>query len=169
MFQNGCVLHTRLLRNYAPSRRFKQSVRRLMHISPTNLTLRSLIACATLALLVTGCDDRKSSSAPIVTSSFSSNSSISAPSTDKWLGRWIGPEGTFLQLAGGGGKYQITIQNLDGPRTFEGTTVGDQIAFERNGVKEYLHATNGTETGMKWLSEKSDCLTVRLGEGYCRD
>ncbi len=22
---------------------------------------------------------------------------------------------------------------------------------------------------VKWLSEKSDCLTVRFGEGYCRD
>jgi hypothetical protein len=137
-----------------------------MHISPMNRTLRSLTVFAMLALFVAGCDDRKSTSVPIGASSPSSNS---APLADKWLGKWIGPEGTFLQLAGGDGKYQITIQNLDGPRTFEGVAVGDQIVFERNDVKESLRATKGAETGMKWLSEKSDCLTVRLGEGYCRD
>jgi hypothetical protein len=130
------------------------------------LSFQSLTAYATLALLLTGCDDRQSNSVPIAVSSPSSTSS---PPGDKWLGKWIGPEGTFLQLTGGGGKYEVTIQNLDGPRTFEGTAVGDQIVFERNGVKEYLRATNGVDTGMKWLSEKSDCLTVRAGEGYCRD
>ena len=28
---------------------------------------------------------------------------------------------------------------------------------------------NGVETGMKWLSDKSNCLTVRSGESYCRN
>jgi hypothetical protein len=91
------------------------------------------------------------------------------PMTDEWLGKWDGPEGTFLQLNGGNGSYEITIQNLDGSLTFQGIALGDQIEFERNDVKEFLHATNGAETGMKWLSEKSNCLTVRTGEGYCRD
>ena len=36
------------------------------------------------------------------------------------LGRWIGPEGTFLLLEGGNGTYEVTIQNLDGPRRFQG-------------------------------------------------
>ena len=67
------------------------------------------------------------------------------------------------------GQYEVTIQNLDGPATFQGTAVGDQVTFERNGVKETIRASNGVETGMKWLSEKSDCLTVRPGEGCCRD
>lgn len=88
---------------------------------------------------------------------------------DAWLGKWNGPEGTYLQLDGGDGQYEVTIQNLDGPATFQGTAVGDQVTFERNGVKETIRASNGVETGMKWLSEKSDCLTVRPGEGYCRD
>jgi len=26
-----------------------------------------------------------------------------------------------------------------------------------------------TASGMKWLSDKSNCLTIRYGEGYCRD
>ncbi len=89
--------------------------------------------------------------------------------TDKWLGQWNGPEGTFLRLAGGAGNYEITIQNLDGPRTFKGTAIDGQIRFERDGVTESIRATDGVQTGMKWLREKANCLTVRSGEGYCRD
>ena len=129
-------------------------------------TFRSLMACATLTLLVTGCDVRNSGSSINAASSAGASSAAQA---DKWLGKWNGPEGTFLHLAGGKGKYEVTIQNLDGPRTFQGNAAGNQIEFERNGLKESLHATNGAETGMKWLSEKSNCLTVRAGEGYCRD
>ena len=91
------------------------------------------------------------------------------PATDEWLGQWNGPEGTFLRLEGGKGQYEITIQDLDGPKTFQGKAAGDQIHFERNGVTESIRATGGVETGMKWLSEKSDCLTIRPGEGFCRD
>jgi hypothetical protein len=92
-----------------------------------------------------------------------------APFTDAWLGQWNGPEGTFLRLAGGSGDYLVKIQNLDGPRTFLGKAVGKEIQFERDGVQETLRPTNGDETGMKWLAGKTNCLTVRPGEGYCRD
>lgn len=91
-----------------------------------------------------------------------------AASTDAWLGQWTGPEGTFLRLEGANGTYTITIQDLDGPKTYRGIAAGDLIEFERNGVKEVLHPTNGIDTGMKWLSDKSVCLTVRPGEGFCR-
>ncbi|MEO8598301.1 MAG: hypothetical protein ABI656_00555 [bacterium] len=132
-----------------------------------NHTVQLLVVCGTLALLVTGCDHRSSGSAQVVAAS--SPGTTSSPVADKWLGKWNGPEGTFLQLLGGNGEYDVTIQNLDGPRTFQGKAVDDQIEFDRDGVKESLHATNGAETGMKWLSEKSNCLTIRAGEGYCRD
>jgi len=46
---------------------------------------------------------------------------------------------------------------------------GDQLRFERDGTAEVLRATRGADTGMKWLADKSNCLTVRAGEGYCRD
>ena len=46
---------------------------------------------------------------------------------------------------------------------------GDTIAFERGGIKETIRAGSGADTGMKWLSEKKDCLVVKPGEGYCRD
>ena len=95
--------------------------------------------------------------------------SLPAPATDRWVGDWTGPEGTFLRIAGSGGRYELTIRNLDGPRTFSATGAGDTIAFERDGMRESLHASDGNTTGMKWLAGKSDCLTVRAGEGYCRD
>ena len=132
-----------------------------------NSTFRSLISCVTLSLILTGCEDRKAGSAQVIAAS--APGKTSTPAADKWLGKWGGPEGTVLQLAGGNGKYEVTIQNLDGPRIFQGNAVGGHIEFERNGMKESLRATNGAETGMKWLSEKSSCLTVRAGEGYCRD
>lgn len=129
--------------------------------------LRPLIACTTLVILITGCDGRDPDAAQGRT--IDSAATPLAPVTDTWVGKWTGPEGTFLQLTGGNGQYQGTIQNLDGPRTFQGHATGDRIEFKRNGMQESLRATNGVETGMKWLSEKSDCLTVRAGEGYCRD
>jgi len=113
---------------------------------------------AAIALLVlSGCNDRDVATGP------------NDVATDKWLGQWTGPEGTFLRLEGGKGSYTITIQDLDGARIYQGNSAGDQIHFDRNGVTESIRATNGVGTGMKWLREKSDCLTIRTGEGYCRD
>lgn len=93
----------------------------------------------------------------------------SLAATDAWVGQWTGPEGTFLRIEGGQGKYQITIRDLDASRIYTGMSDGTTIRFDRNGVKESIHATNGEQTGMKWLQGKTNCLTVREGEGYCRD
>lgn len=95
----------------------------------------------------------------------------SAPAvpTDAWVGVWAGPEGTFLRIEGQGGVYVVTVKDLDGPRTFNGRSAGGAIHFERNGATESLRPTDGAQTGMKWLAQKSNCLTVKLGEGYCRD
>lgn len=132
-----------------------------------NFPHRLSIACAAIALSTAGCGDRKADTEQVTTPAPSAASP--APAADKWPGKWIGPEGTFLQIVGGNGKYEVTVRNLDGPRTFQGQAVGDRLEFERDGVREAIRATNGAETGMKWLSEKTDCLTVRAGEGYCRD
>ncbi len=135
------------------------------------LTRRSIApnaaACLALTVLLLGCGERKANPTAAEIASF--GPATAAVATDKWLGQWAGPEGTFLRLAGGNGKYEITIQNLDGPRTYPGVTIDNQVQFERGGTKELIRATNGSETGMKWLTEKSNCLTVRPGEGYCRD
>lgn len=121
------------------------------------LTTRDFLILA-LAVALFACDGKDSNAKP--------TDSVEA---DKWLGQWNGPEGSFLRLAGGSGHYDITIQNLDGPRLFKGAAVGDRIAFDRNGVTESIRATDGKATGMKWLADKKDCLTIKSGEGYCRD
>lgn len=111
---------------------------------------RRLAVSLTFTLELVGCADRD-------------------PATDAWLGQWNGPEGTFLRLEGGNGRYEVTIRDLDGARTYPATAKGAEIQFDRNGKRETIRATDGAETGMKWLSDKSDCLTIRPGEGYCRD
>ena len=126
-----------------------------------------LMAFLALMLCVLGCSDRKANPG-LTNAAVSVGTNGDVTTTDRWLGQWNGPEGTFLRLAGGQGKYEITIQNLDGPRDFKGITVGPQIEFERDGGKESIRATGGAATGMKWLVDKSNCLKVRLGEGYCR-
>ncbi len=42
------------------------------------------------------------------------------------------------------------------------------MSGKQNTLEDNLK-TNGAETGMKWLSEKANCLTISPGEGYCRD
>lgn len=62
-------------------------------------------------------------------------------------------------------KYAVTMED---ERTFEGTAGPDYIVFERDGIQERIKATDGEGTGMKWLADESNCLTVKEGEGYCR-
>lgn len=88
---------------------------------------------------------------------------------DEWLGRWTGPEGTWLELQRDGGGYAVAIRNLDGERRFPATASGNSVRFERDGEVLELAATDGDGTGMKWLAGKTDCLVVQAGEGYCRD
>ena len=98
-----------------------------------------------------------------------STSDPAGTATDAWVGRWNGPEGTYLELAGANGSYEVTIKDLDAARTFTGAATADRIEFRRNGVTESIRATNGDATGMKWLAGKANCLTIKPGEGYCRD
>lgn len=85
-----------------------------------------------------------------------------------WLGRWQGPEGTFLDISGTAGAYRVTVQNLDRPRSFDATASAGTLSFTRDGVTETVRAGSGADTGMKWLADKKDCLVVKAGEGYCR-
>lgn len=126
-----------------------------------------LLGSAVVATSISGCVD---GSADAATSKAASAKVVGAVyGANKLMGRWNGPEGTFLLLGGANGKYAITIQNLDGPRTFEGSGTGDTIAFERDGRTESIRATDGAATGMKWLADKKDCITIQPGEGYCRE
>jgi hypothetical protein len=131
-----------------------------------NCATFSTATLASLALFLSACDKPE----PRVNEVSSiSHATSSAPVTDKWVGQWNGPEGSFLRITGSGGAYEITIQNLDGQLTYAGTSVENEIQFERNSIKETIQATNGEQTGMKWLSDKTNCLTIHSGEGYCKN
>jgi hypothetical protein len=132
------------------------------------------IALATAAcVLMTGCGAREEhAGAP--NGDIVANAILPAPETpaaDRWIGRWTGPEGLFLDIAKGeGGAYRITNRHsLDATVTLEGRAVEDGIAFTREGREMIVRAGSGADTGFKWLADKTDCLIVRLGEeGYCR-
>lgn len=86
-------------------------------------------------------------------------------------GRWVGVEGMYLDVkkAASPGRYSLSMQwDLDNKGVFEGTAKGDTIVFERNGIQETLRPSDGAATGLKYLAGKTDCLTVKPGEGYCR-
>ena len=125
---------------------------------PNRLPISLLLVC--IAFLA-ACG-KKESSTPVV----------KPPATsvvDTWQGTWNGPEGTYLKLtAMPDYGYEIVIKDLDAERSFEGIGSVDQIHFTRDGQHETLRATDGAGTGMKWLVDKSECLTVKPGEGYCR-
>ncbi len=101
------------------------------------------------------------------------NPADAAPNESAYLGRWVGVEGMVLNIAakpGGGvtmdmrwGLDRDMVGKLDGSVTAEG------LRFMRNGVAETAVMTDGKATGMKWLADKTTCLTVKPGEGYCRD
>lgn len=93
---------------------------------------------------------------------------ISPAVLDQWLGDWNGPEGTRLSVGRVGEVYTIRIKDLDRTTSFQGAPVAAGLQFERRGTLETLHATDGAGTGMKWLADKQECLTVHPGEGYCR-
>ncbi|MCC2977490.1 hypothetical protein LK533_12490 [Sphingomonas sp. PL-96] len=98
----------------------------------------------------------------------------SAATADAWIGRWRGVEGLFLDIAAdperGPRHYTVAMQyTLDDKGSFDGVAEGDTIRFTRPDGAHTLRATDGDATGLKWLAGKKDCLTVSLGEGYCRD
>ena len=135
---------------------------------------RFWIIALLMAVFIPGCKDRDpptgaSSNASSTPTTQSTAALPATNATDRWLGKWIGPEGTYLVLSKNAGKYVVLINSLDGPATYEGTEAGERIEFQRNGRTETIHAGNGHDTGMKWLQDKTNCLIIKTGEGFCRD
>lgn len=99
---------------------------------------------------------------------------VEAVNPADWVGRWTGVEGMYLDIqpdaARGNGAFTLEMQySLDDQGTFPGDAVGNGIRFTRPDGTFLLTATDGEATGLKYLLEKQDCLTVTTGEGYCRD
>lgn len=127
-------------------------------------------------VLLAGCGDERNAGdnamagaeAPVA------HAPVAAPAalvTDGWIGRWVGVEGLALQVSAGAapGTYRLDMSLMDSKATYVGTAAGDTIRFTRDGTVETLRHTTGTETGLKWLAGKKDCLTVKEGIGFCRD
>ncbi len=90
---------------------------------------------------------------------------------DPLPGRYTGVEGMYLVVAPDGSpdRYRLEMQwDLEHRARLVGTRDGNSIVFVRDGVRRTLRPTTGAATGLKYLAEKSDCLTVMPGEGYCR-
>ena len=155
-------------------RRENSELRCAPRINAVRKTQLGIIALL-MTFVVAGC---KSRNQPAESSSHATSNappkSASAPLaannvTNQWLGRWTGPEGTYLALSKNGDEYLVEIHSLDEAATYDGTSAGDHIEFQRNGKTESIHAGNGLATGMKWLLDKKNCLIIRTGEGFCRD
>lgn len=154
-------------------------------------TFAALLAVATLA----ACSDRApapddsattaattmaptpaSTPAPSAPASMATPATISTPgdSADPdaaYLGRWTGVEGMYLVVAAKpGGGVSLEMQwDLDHKGTFDGSVTAEGLRFMREGVAETAVRSDGDATGLKYLAGKHDCLTVKPGEGYCRD
>ena len=92
----------------------------------------------------------------------------------QWVGRWTGVEGLYLDIqpdpARGNGAFMLEMQyTLDDTGTFPGDAVANGIRFTRPDGTFLLTATDGEATGLRYLLDKQECLTVTTGEGYCRD
>lgn len=98
-------------------------------------------------------------------------SADSAQTKASYLGRWTGVEGMYLVVASkpGGGVTLDMQWDLDNKGTFDGSVTAEGLRFMRNGVAESAVHTDGNATGLKYLAGKQDCLTVKPGEGYCKD
>ena len=86
-------------------------------------------------------------------------------------GRWTGVEGMYLAISPGvAGRYRMEMQyDLDHKGVFEGEATPQGLVFTRDGKRELLRPTGGDATGLKYLAAKTNCLTAKPGEGYCRD
>ncbi|MHA6723500.1 hypothetical protein [Sphingomonas sp. RS2018] len=94
-----------------------------------------------------------------------------APTEAAYLGRWIGVEGMYLNVAKkpGGGVTLDMQWDLDNKGKFDGSVTAEGLRFMRGGEARTAVLTDGDATGLKWLAGKKNCLTVKPGEGYCRN
>ena len=107
----------------------------------------------------------------VATSPTPSTPADSAKVEADYLGRWTGVEGMYLVVASkpDGGVTLEMQWDLDNKGMFDGSVTAEGLRFMRNDVAENAVHTNGDATGLKNLAGKQDCLTVKPGEGYCRD
>lgn len=91
-------------------------------------------------------------------------------SAGEWTGKWIGVEGLALDIQPGDtpDTRKLTVTLLDGTNDYIGTVGGNTIEFTRDGKAETIRHGTGADTGLKYLADKTDCLIIKSGEGFCR-
>jgi hypothetical protein len=126
------------------------------------------VANNTTAVEVNGTEEVMPSEGEVVENA---NGMEPASTQADYLGRWIGVEGMYLTVAAKpGGDVMLNMQwDLDHKGKFNGSVTAEGLRFMRGGVAETAVRTDGDATGLKYLAGKKDCLTVKPGEGYCRD
>lgn len=134
------------------------------------------IACLTLALALSGCGSSPESRAVDDNTENVDNTITTAPAPavqdhSDWAGKWIGPEGMYVQITPTGvGVYDLEMQSdLDTKGTYKGREADGGISFQRGGEDMLLRAATGDQTGLKYLAGKPNCLMVKSGEGYCKE
>lgn len=151
-------------------------------------TLAVLLAVASLAACTDRAPATDAADAPPVAESpvpapAPAPSTMAAPATTSvrgdagvdanaaYLGRWTGVEGMYLVVASkpGGGVTLDMQWDLDHKGVFDGSVTAEGLRFMREGVAETAVRSDGDATGLKYLAGKKDCLTVKPGEGYCKD
>lgn len=153
-----------------------QKLRRPFLLTVTAFTALALGACGTVSETNNG-----PKTGPTATSSPTISPEVANPgeaAVQKLLGKWDGPEGTYLSVTekiGPDGKqqnprkFEVEIKNLDKAEKFEGTAKNGTIEFTRNGKTETLKAATGTESGMKGFEKETNCVVVtKAGEGFCK-
>lgn len=124
----------------------------------------SLIACSPKPDTSTPTEAEASAS-----SAASTSASKAADVAAGYVGRWTGPEGTSLEVVARQHDYEVTLSGTSTPGVFTGTVNGNAMQIERNGETQLIRHTTGAKTGVKYLADKLDCVSVSNGEGYCRD
>ena len=158
-------------------------------MNTTKMRRPVLLTAAAMALFAVGACETKTevkntaatSPNPAATASPAISPEVANPSEaalQQMLGRWNGPEGTYIDIADKKGpdgkqlnprKFEIEIKNLDKAQKYEGTAKGRDIEFTRNGKTETVKTATGTETGMKGFEKETTCLVVTKGsEGFCK-
>lgn len=136
-----------------------------------------VIIAALLAAPLAGCDTADAPEPAPEAQQAAASAALPAPdgAVDhrfaSWKGRWTGVEGMYVVITPtASGTYDLEMQSdLDTKGTYVGKDSEHGIKFSRGDEQLSLYRTAGSETGLKYLADKRDCLMVKSGEGYCRD
>jgi hypothetical protein len=135
------------------------------------------LAAAVAVLALSACGQPKQEPAtpapPAAPAATQTPDPVLAPTYDAWVGRWLGPEGLFLDVKArnADGVYPITLKdNLDTQADYLAEPTAGGLAFHRGDDAIVVRPGTGAQTGFKYLAGKTDCLILVAGqEGYCRD